>query len=109
MSAITSIIEATKARTASQDAAQLAQAARRAMGALQWDMAAALYTQAADALPLNPHTSSETITAQAHRRSARHCTAMAGTQVPPQLIKDAPDYRRLQREAISQHERECAR
>lgn len=109
MSAITSIIEATKARTASQDAAQLAQAARRAMGALQWDMAAVLYTQAADALPPNPHTGADTIVAHSYRMFAKQCTAMAGTQAPQQLIKDAPDYGRMQRAAIAEHEREWTR
>lgn len=109
MIGLAAITSAAEARTASQDAAQLAQAARRAMGALQWDMAAVLFTQAADALPSNPHTSGDTITAQAHRRSARHCAAMAGTQAPQQLIKDAPDYGRMQRAAIAEHEREWTR
>lgn len=109
MIGLAAITSAAEARTASQDAAQLAQAARRAMGALQWDMAAVLFTQAADALPRNPHTGGDTITAQTHRRSAQHCTAMAGTQAPQHLIKDAPDYGRMQREAIADHERECAR
>ena len=61
MSAITSIIEATKARTASQDAAMLAQAAKNAQGALQWAMAATLYDQAAEALPIDQHTGGETL------------------------------------------------
>lgn len=109
MIGLAAITSAAEARTASQDAAQLAQAARRAMGALQWDMAAVLYTQAADALPPNPHTGADTIVAHSYRMFAKQCAAMAGTQAPHQLIKDAPDYGRLQRDAIAQHERECMR
>lgn len=109
MIGLAAITSAAEARTASQDAAQLAQAARRAMGALQWDMAAVLYTQAADALPPNPHTGADTIVAHSYRMFAKQCTAMAGTQPPQQLIKDAPDYGRMQRAAIAAHEREWTR
>lgn len=106
MSALPAIIGASKARTASTDAALLAKAAMNAQGALQWAMAANLYDQAAAALPADPHTGKETMQAQAHRRSARNCRALVGTNAPNRLIKDAPDYGHMTRQAIAEHDEE---
>lgn len=106
MSALPAIIGASKARTASTDAALLAKAAANAQGALQWAMAANLYDQAAAALPADPHTGKETMQAQAHRRSARNCRALVGTNAPNRLIKDAPDYGHMNRQAIAEHDEE---
>lgn len=109
MSALPAIIGASKARTASTDAALLAKAAMNAQGALQWAMAEALYTQAADALPKDVHTGRDTAQAHAHRQSARICGSMKGTSAPQRLLKDAPDYgatlKRLQREAEEEQNR----
>ncbi len=94
MSALPAIIGASKARTASTDAALLAKAAANAQGALQW------------ALPADPHTGKETMQAQSHRRSARNCRALVGTNAPNRLIKDAPDYGHMTRQAIAEHDEE---
>lgn len=106
MSALPAILSASKARTASSDAELLAKAAKNAQGALQWGMAANLYEQAADALPVDLHTGKETMQAQAHRRSARNCRALVGTNAPNRLIKDAPDYGHMTRQAIAEHDEE---
>ncbi len=80
-----------------------------AQGALQWAMAASLYTQAADALPKDVHTGRDTAQAQAHRRSARNCQALVGTNAPNRLIKDNPDYeatlKQLRRDAEAEQDR----
>lgn len=106
MTSLPSFIKAGEAKAASEDAAQLAHAARKAQGALEWALAESLWRQAADALQLDPHSGKETLQAQAHRRSARTCEAMARTNVPNQLIKDNPDYRHMTRVAIAELEAE---
>lgn len=109
MSATPSLLIAGQARAASTEAALLAKAAKNAEGALQWGMAASLYTQAAEALPKDVHTGRDTAQAQAHRRSAQICSAMKGTSAPLRLLKDAPDYgatlKQLQREAEAEQNR----
>lgn len=95
---ICTFIQKGHARTASEESAALAAAAKRAMGGLQWKLAAHLYEQAADVLPKAPNKGPETIQAQGYRRSARQCHSMANTRVPRQLIKDNPDYMRSIRE-----------
>jgi hypothetical protein len=109
MSALPSLVSAGKARTASTDAALLAKAAKNAEGALLWEMAASLYTQAADALPKDVHTGRDTAQAQAHRRSAQICSAMKGTRAPQRLLKDAPDYGAMQRQLLREAEAEANR
>ena len=103
MSALPSILRAGQARAASTESALLAKAAKNAQGALQWAIAEALYTQAADALPKDVHTGRDTAQAQAYRQSARICCSMKGTNAPLRLLKDAPEYgaalKQLQREA----------
>lgn len=74
----------------------LAQAAQKAMGALQWGLAASLFSQAADALAIDPHTQAETVQAQNHRRSARNYKALVGTNAPNRLIKDVVGYGEMQ-------------
>jgi hypothetical protein len=92
MTTLPFFLKAGEAKVASQDAAQLANAARKAQGALQWQLAASLWTQAADALQRDPHTGNETLQAQAHRR------------VPRQLPKDNPDYRHMTKALIAEEE-----
>jgi hypothetical protein len=92
MTSLRTFIEAGQAKAASQESAMLVRAAKNAQGALQWQMAATLWNQAADALPRDPHTGRETLQAQAYRRSASHCQALVNTNAPMRLIKDAPDY-----------------
>ena len=104
MTTLPSFIKAGAAKAACQDAIQLANAARKAQGALQWELAASLWAQAADALQRDPHTGSETLQAQAHRRSAKTCTAMSRTRVPRQLPKDNPDYRHMTKALIAEEE-----
>lgn len=58
MTTLPSFLRAGEAKAARQDAIQLA---------------ASLWTQAADALKRDPHTANETLQAQAHRRSAKTC------------------------------------
>jgi len=106
MTTLPAFIDASKSRAASADAAMLTQAARQAQGALQWGLAANLYDQAADALSVDPHTGKETMQAQAHRRSARNCRALVGTNAPNRLIKDAPDYGHMTRQAIAERDKE---
>lgn len=106
MTTLPLFIKAGEAKAACQDATQLAHAARKAQGALQWALAASLWAQAADALQRDPHTGKETLQAQAHRRSARNCEAMARTRVPPQLPDDNPDYRHMTRAAKAEHDAE---
>jgi hypothetical protein len=109
MSALPSLLSAGQARAASTDAALLAKAAKNAQGALQWAMAASLYTQAADALPKDVHTGRDTTQAQAHRRSAQICSAMKETRAPQRLLKDAPDYGAAQRQLLREAEAEANR
>lgn len=104
MTTLPFFLKAGEAKVASQDAAQLANAARKAQAALQWTMAASLWNQAAEALQRDPHTGKETLQAQAHRRSAKACVAMAGTRVPRQLPKDNPDYRHMTKALIAEEE-----
>lgn len=92
MTTFSAFLNAGAARTASQESALLAKAAKNAQGALQWSMAATLWSQAAEALPRDPHTGRETLQAQAYRRSASHCQALVNTNAPMRLVKDAPDY-----------------
>lgn len=106
MTTLLDFMVVSNARMACQDAAMLAQAARKAQGALQWGLAASLWTQAANALQRDPHTGNETLQAQAHRRSAKTCEAMARTRVPTQLPKDNPDYRHMTKAAIAELEAE---
>jgi hypothetical protein len=104
MTTLPSFLKAGEAKAACQDAIQLANAARKAQGALQWELAASLWTQAANALQRDPHTGNETLQAQAHRRSAKTCEAMARTRVPKQLPKDNPDYRHMTKALIAEEE-----
>lgn len=106
MTTLPSFLKAGAAKAACQDATQLANAARKAQGALQWALAASLWTQAADALQRDPHTGKETLQAQAHRRSANTCQAMARTRVPRQLPKDNPDYRHMTKTMLAEVEAE---
>ncbi len=106
MNTLSSFLKTAHARACSQEALMLEQAAKKAMGALQWRLAAELYTQAADCLPKDPHTGGDTIQAQAHRRAAANCTALSKTRTPSQLIKDAPDYGHMTRAAIAEHDAE---
>ncbi|WP_426307746.1 hypothetical protein ACN9MJ_10410 [Acidovorax facilis] len=104
MTTLPSFLKAGEAKAASQDAAQLAKAARKAQGALEWALAANLWTQAANALQRDPRTGQETLQALDHRRCARNCEAMTRTRVPNQLIKDNPDYRHMTRALIAEEE-----
>ena len=104
MITLPSFIKAGEAKAACQDATQLANAARKAQGTLQWALAASLWTQAADALQRDPHTGKETLQAKSHRRSAQTCQAMAQTRVPQQLPKDNPDYRHMTKALIAEEE-----
>ena len=104
MTTLPSFIKAGEAKAASEGATQLAHAARQAQGALEWALAESLWNRAADALQRDPHTGKETLQAQAHRRSARNCQAMARTKVPAQLIKDNPDYRHMTKAMIEEEE-----
>ena len=109
MTSITTLIDANKAKAASTDSAALAEAAKRAQGALQWALAACLWNQAADVLQRDPHTGDETIQAQAHRRAANNCRALVGTNAPMRLLEDSPDYGAMQRERIAEGERQWNR
>lgn len=102
------ILQASEAREAYQGSCTLAAGALRARGSFQWRMAAAQYDQAADLLPLNPHTNDETIQARLYRMHAADCRVMVGTALPPRLLKDEPDYGRMQAQAVAEHEREWA-
>ncbi len=106
MNSLSSFLKAAHARACNQEAMMLHHGAKKAMGALQWRLAAELYTQAADCLPKDPHTGGDTIQAQAHRRAAATCSALAKTRTPNHLIKDAPDYGHMTRAAIAEHDAE---
>lgn len=97
---------ASNAKAASTQSAMLAKAGKRAQLAMQWGLAASFYAQAADALPLDPHTGRETIQARTHRRSAASCQALVGTFARNRLLRDCPEYGALERAAIEQHARE---
>ncbi|WP_128422655.1 hypothetical protein [Delftia tsuruhatensis] len=99
-------INAGEAKAASVESAMLAEAGKRAMLAMQWGLAASLYSQAADAIPLNTHTGRETIQARMHRLSAAMCKAMVGTFASNRLLRDCPEYGALERAAVEAHTRE---
>lgn len=95
-----------QAKAGSLESAMLAQAGRRAQLAMQWGLAASLYGQAADALPLDPHTGQETVQATAHRRCAAQCQALIGTSARNRLLRDCPEYGAIERAAVQEHSRE---
>lgn len=99
-------ITAGQAKTASMESAMLAQAGQRAQLAMQWSLAASLYAQAADALPLDPHTGRDTLQAAAHRRCAAQCQALVGTAARNRLLRDCPEYGAIERAAVQEHSRE---
>lgn len=103
---IDTFITAGQAKAGSLESAMLAQAGKRAQLAMQWGLAASLYGQAADALPLDPHTGFETVQAAAHRRCAAQCQALVGTAARNRLLRDCPEYGAIERAAAQEHSRE---
>lgn len=103
---IDAFITSAQAKAASMESAMLAEAGKRAQLAMQWGLAVSLYNQAADALPLDPHTGRETIQASAHRRSAAHCQALVGTFARNRLLRDCPEYGAIARAKEEAHTRE---
>lgn len=103
---IDTFITASQAKAGSLESAMLAQAGKRAQLAMQWGLAASLYAQAADALPLDRHTGHETVQAAAHRRCAAQCQALVGTAARNRLLRDCPEYGAIERANIKEHSRE---
>lgn len=103
---IDTFITAGQAKAGSLESAMLAQAGKRAQLAMQWGLAASLYAQAADALPLDPHTGHETVQAAAHRRCAAQCQALVGTAARNRLLRDCPEYGAIERAKVKEHSRE---